>query len=494
MSNLSQGTLAFTDPSDPPRTRWGSISKLATALLGDKAPQPVSLAQPAARWTAASPPKGASGFGDTSQIEITPEYELVLEAVNQGAPAIFVTGKAGTGKSTLIRFLIAKLQGCAVVAPTAIAALNVGGETIHSFFGLPPATVDPSEAVEVRPRTRSMLRALKVLIVDEVSMVTGNLIDRMDKTLRVARNREEPFGGVTVIFVGDLLQLPPVVASEEEAQFYAHRYGGVYFFLAAVFSQIEILPVALTQVRRQADLEFIEALSRIRSADNHREMVGFINRKCYLEPQESGRPNKGVYLVTTNAQASAINARELKLLTTEPRSYEAKTTGTVPLKNWKEPAPATLELKVGAKVLFVANNKPHWVNGDLGEIVELGQTMIRVRKLSDGSLQEVQPFVWERHRYAFRMESGRLERELVATYEQFPLTLGWAITIHKSQGMSLDEVTLDLGQGAFAQGQTYVALSRCRTIGGLKLVRPIGMKDVKVDPQLIEFYKDLGLH
>jgi len=491
MTSYVQGTLAFADPQQE-RPRWAALASRMAGKHGWA--KFANLSEVGARngFAPSQPPAEATRV-QTPDIEVLPEYDQVRRAVHQRVPAIFVTGKAGTGKSTLIRYLLASIKGCAVVAPTAIAALNVGGDTIHSFFGIPPATVDPNEPIELRPKTRSLLRGIYCLIVDEVSMVTPNLVDRMDRLLREARACNQPFGGLTVIFVGDLLQLPPVVASEEELEFFNHLYGGVYFFLAKVFEQVEILPVALTTVRRQADQEFVEALSRIRSADDHREMVALINRKCYLEPQQLGRPHRGIHLVTTNAQAAQINSRELKALKKPSRTYEATITGDMALKAGREPAAASLELKVGAKVLFVANNKPAWVNGDRGEVVELFNRMVRVRKLGDGSVQDVEPFVWERHRYIYNAQERRLERRLVATYEQLPLALGWAITIHKSQGMSLDEVTLDLGNGSFAQGQTYVALSRCRSIEGLSLVRPIGMRDVRVDPRLIAFYKDLGL-
>jgi len=424
-------------------------------------------------------------------VEVLPEYEFILKALQEGCPAIFVTGKAGTGKSTLIRWLRGKLDACAVVAPTAIAAVTAQGETIHSFFGLPPRLIDPAESHPASRRVRLVLENIRCLIVDEVSMAPPNLIDTMSNILKSARHSDRPFGGVPVVFVGDLLQLPPVVASQEESVFFSHRYKTRYFFSADVFQQQPIVPVNLTQVRRQADEEFIGALSRIRLGDAHRDAVALFNRRCWRDKPADAPA--GIYLVPTNQAARAINSRELDKLPGDARLYEAAVEGDVPPEKWKLPVPDRLELKVGAKVVFLQNRKPDWINGDLGEVVGLEADHVRVRKAQTDNVVVVGKAAWRKYKYVYDYESQKIAQEVVGTFEQFPLALGWAVTIHKSQGLTLDALTLDLGRGAFAEGQTYVALSRARTLEGITLARPIAMRDVRVDPVVVAFYRELGV-
>lgn len=474
-----------------------TLQRLAREILGDSAasviPRDLSKVQDAIvpeqgqrkekRYT--SEPDRLAG------IEVLPEYEFILKAVQAGCPAIFVTGKAGTGKSTLIHWLRSRLESCAVVAPTAVAAAAIQGDTIHSFFGLPPRLIDPAEKHPVSTRTRLVLENVKCLIVDEVSMVQPNIIDIMSNTLRSARGNEQPFGGVPVIFVGDLLQLPPVVGSPEETVYFSHRYRTRYFFSADIFREQAIVPLVLTKVRRQADAVFIDALNRIRLNDDCREAVALFNRQCFRDKQD-GSPT-GTYLVPTNQSARSINMRELDKLPGQARLYEASIGGNVAANKWKLPVPDRLELKVGAKVLFLKNRKPDWINGDLGTVVGLEDDHIRVRKDATENVLLVGRETWQKYKYVYDYQTRRVEAEVVGTFQQFPLSLGWAITIHKSQGLSLDALTLNLGGGAFAEGQTYVALSRARTLEGITLARPIAMSDVRTDPVVLAFYRDLGI-
>lgn len=404
---------------------------------------------------------------------------------------MFVTGKAGTGKSTLIHWLRGQLNSCAVVAPTAVAASAIQGDTIHSFFGIPPRLVDPEEPFSSTARMRLVLANISCLIVDEVSMVLPNLVDVMNKILQSARGNRQPFGGVPVIFVGDLLQLPPVVASQEEMVYFSHRYKTPYFFSADIFRTQKIVSVGLSKVRRQADSEFVEALNRLRVNDNPRESVALFNRSCFRDKPASRAI--GVYLVPTNQRARAINMRELDRLEGVPRVYEARVTGTIPVNGWKLPVTDRLELKIGAKVLFVKNCKPKWINGDLGTVVGFEADRIQIRKDETGNVLVVARETWHKYKYTYDYQTRKVQAEIVGDFEQFPLALGWAITIHKAQGLSLDRLTLDLGDGAFEGGQTYVALSRARTMDGISLVRPIRMGDVRVDPVAIEFYRQLDL-
>lgn len=474
-----------------------ALRRLARELLGGNAPLPTSRdlsevqnriipergERKAKRYT--SEPDRLAG------VEVLPEYQFILEAVKAGCPALFVTGKAGTGKSTLIHWLRSQLDSCAVVAPTAVAAAAIQGDTIHAFFGLPPRLIDPAEKHPVSTKVRLVLENVKCLIVDEVSMVLPNMVDTMSNILRSARGNPLPFGGVPVIFVGDLLQLPPVVSTPEEAVYFSHRYATHYFFSADIFREQPIVPLVLTQVRRQADEAFIDALNRIRLGEDSRDAVALFNRSCFRDKPESSPT--GTYLVPTNQSARSINMRELDRLPGDTRLYEANIGGKVAANKWKLPVPDRLELKVGAKVIFLKNRKPDWINGDLGTVVGLEDDHIRVRKDATDNVLVVGRETWQKYKYAYDYETKRVEAEVVGTFEQFPLALGWAITIHKSQGLTLDTLTLNLGDGAFAEGQTYVALSRARTLEGITLTRPISMRDVKVDPVVVAFYRELGI-
>jgi ATP-dependent DNA helicase PIF1 len=474
---------------------WDKIAKLAKEMLGDSAPKPADFSKLEKKiipekgkrqdktFTSYQPPQEG--------IEVLPEYDFILQALQAGCPSIFVTGKAGTGKSTLIQWLCQHLKGCAVVAPTAIAAVNVRGDTIHSFFGLPPSHIDPDGNFIINDRNRLVLENVNFLIVDEVSMVLPNIVDAMSTILKKVRRNNIPFGGVPTIFIGDLLQLPPVVDNEELSVFFTHRYKTPYFFSADIFQDQQIVPVHLTKVRRQSDAEFIDALNHIRLNENSRESVALLNRRCFRD-KPAGTP-KGVYLVPTNAAAKTINTRELDALAGELRLYEAAVTGQMPVNKWKLPVPDRLELKVGARVIFLKNNKPHWINGDTGEIVGMEDDHIRVKKHKSDNVVMVGKETWHKLKYTYNHQSLKIEQEQIGTFQQFPVSLGWAITIHKSQGLTLEHLTLDLGSGTFATGQLYVALSRAKSIDGISLAKPISMNDVKADTTVIEFYKKMNL-
>lgn len=476
---------------------WDTIAQLARQFLGEggTSARPRDLSKVEAVIV---PERGArkkktftSEPDQLAGIEVLSEYEFILRAVQAGCPSIFVTGKAGTGKSTLIHWLRSKLDSCAVVAPTAVAAATIQGDTIHSFFGLPPRLIDPDESHPTSTRVRLVLDNIKCLIVDEVSMVLPNLIDTMSNILRSARRNQLPFGGVPVVFVGDLLQLRPVVSSQEEAVYFSHRYKTCYFFSADIFHEQQVVPVVLSKVRRQADTEFIEALNRIRLNDDCRGAVALFNRRCFRD-KPTGSAN-GVYLVPTNKAARTINMRELDRLSGDVRLYEARITGDVPANKWNLTAADRLELKSDAKVVFLKNRKPDWINGDLGTVVGMDADSIRVRKEKTDNVVVVGREIWQKYKYKYDYETRRVEAEVVGTFEQFPVALGWAITIHKSQGLTVDDLTLDLGGGAFAEGQTYVALSRARTLDGISLTKPISMRDVRTDPVVLDFYRNLGI-
>jgi hypothetical protein len=474
---------------------WEKIEKLARDILGNAAPKSSNFSKIDAiiipEYRKPRDKKYTSFAVPLQDIEVLPEYEFIYQVLQQGCPSIFVTGKAGTGKSTLIQWLSQKLDGCAVVAPTAIAAINVQGDTIHSFFGLPPVHIDPDDKFHSNGKSRLVLENFRYLIVDEVSMVLPNIVDAMSNILKGVRRNDLPFGGVPTIFIGDLFQLPPVVSSQEEVVYFSHRYRSHHFYSADIFKEQQIMPVNLTKVRRQTDMEFIEALSHIRLNDNCREHVALFNRHCFRDKPKGS--TAGIYLVPTNVAAKKINTRELDVLPGSVQVYEATVTGNLPANKWKLNVSDRLELKIGAKVIFLKNNKPQWINGDLGEVVGLEHDSIRVKKQSSDNVLIVGKETWSKYKYTYNYDTLKIERQEVGSFKQLPVALGWAITIHKSQGLTIEYLTLDLGNGAFCEGQTYVALSRAKTIEGITLAKPISMNDVKADHSVLSFYRQMGI-
>ncbi len=425
------------------------------------------------------------------EIEIIPEYKKALELAVIGGSVVFVTGKAGTGKSTMIRYLTSAIKDSVILAPTAAAAINAGGDTIHSFFGLPARHIDPGEKLHLNSKSKAVAQQMHTLIIDEASMVTPNIVDAMDVMLRRARKKDEPFGGVSVVFVGDLLQLPPVISTHEERQYFKERYETQFFYSADVFDEIDIIPVHLTRVRRQADARFIEALGWVREGVNMTAALKYFNSNCLKSHADLNNP---MWLVATNAAAHSINARRLAELPGETKSFIANVTGDTPADRWRLSAPERLELKVGAKVVFLRNNRPKgWINGDTGVVISMGSDTIMVRSDISGEALEVGRMSWERYAYTYDEKTKKIDKEVVGSFEQFPVSLGWAVTIHKSQGMTLESAIIDLGNGAFSDGQTYVALSRCRRVEGLRLARNLNERDIKANKEALEFYRVIGV-
>jgi len=471
---------------------WSEIQNLAKRLLGVESPVIADLSKIDADLapTAKRELKNFSNPAALDEpIEVLPEYEFVLEAIRGECPAIFVTGRAGTGKSTLIRFLTEQINNCAVVAPTALAAINVQGSTIHSFFSIPPRTLNPDEAFEPRRQILPVIEILGALVIDEVSMVPPDLVDSISNTLKKVRRDHRPFGGVPVVFVGDLFQLPPVISDPEVAQYYTDRYRSPYFFSADVFRETKLIPIELTKVFRQANHEFVSMLDRIRLNESHRDAVAKINRDCYRDKKPNSAP--ALFLVPTNAAAKTINTQNLENLQTPLKVFDALLEGRFDVQRDRFQAPHRLEIKEGAQILFVKNNKPYWVNGTLGRIIQIEEDRLRIEIDQTGNTVSVERAVWEKIQYEYNRDEKRIVSKVVGSFKQFPIALGWAITIHKSQGMTLDSVRIDLGRGAFCSGQTYVALSRCRTLEGISLDTPISMSDVRADEAILEFYRRL---
>ena len=426
------------------------------------------------------------------EIEITPEYKQILDWLNAGAPIVFVTGKAGTGKTTLVQYLREKFQAnTVVVAPTGVAALNVGGATIHSFFRFPPHILTSKDIKHVRDR--KLYKKIRLLIIDEISMVRVDLIDAIDLFLRTVRENNHPFGGVQLLMIGDLFQLPPVVPTPERTALESMGYPSPYFFSAKAFKECAMMPSELTKVYRQNEESFIGILNKVRIAEAVDEILPILNHRC-LPPN----PTEGLLLTLacTNKVADEINDQHLKKLATQAHTYTGDIVGKFTIEHDKLPSPINLTLKVGAQVMFTKNDeKGRWVNGTIGKVVELAANIIRVEIAGAyGPLTyDVQRTKWESYKYIYDEYLDGISSVSTGYYLQYPLMLAWAVTIHKSQGKTLDKVQIDLGQGAFDYGQVYVALSRCRKLENIYLTKPIRRQDVKCDPLIKRFYAALNM-
>ncbi len=398
------------------------------------------------------------------------QFLTALDFARNEEGHLFVTGRAGTGKSTLLRALRDMIaQEAVVLAPTGLAAVNVGGQTIHSFFGFPPRLIRPDDIR--RSRNGRLMRRLKLIIIDEVSMVRSDLMWAIDQSLRMNRGRpREPFGGVRLLLFGDLHQLPPVVQSGEEAEHLESTHGGPFFFqLPSLTDGAGMSLLELEQVFRQSDERLIDVLNRIRDGEVTEDDLAVLNERTH-PIRTLGEGDSFVILTPTNAAAQRINMAYLEALPGDVSPYEAGISGE--FGQSAHPTDATLLLKVGAKVILLRNDPDkRWVNGSIARISRLEAKRVWIE--IDGNEHEIEPASWEARRYAFDQAAEKIVENVTGTFRQFPLRLAWALTIHKSQGLTLDRVYIDLGRGTFAHGQAYVALSRCRSLEGLALARPL---------------------
>lgn len=431
----------------------------------------------------------------SEEIEITPEYEEVIKAINAHDPFIFVSGKAGTGKTTLIGFLKEKIPGnVVVVAPTGVAALQVKGATIHSFFRLPARIIFPEEDIKT-VKDRRMYEGIRLLIIDEISMVRADIVDAIDLFLRANGPQQgKPFGGVQIMFVGDLFQLPPVINTSEMELLKDRGYEQPHFFNAMVLAGKEMTMIELQKIFRQKDQQFTDILNHIRVNEDIDQAIEILNKECY-EKIVSGSPY-AITLTTTNAKADAINEKELDAIPSSPTMFVGLLDGKFNLDERNLPSPMNLTLKIGAHVMFTANDKimpKRWVNGTIGVVKEFTGEAVRVETKtgSDSNIVDVQSYKWESYKYELDPTTGKISPIVIGSYQQIPLMLAWAVTIHKSQGKTMDQVNVDLSSGAFASGQVYVALSRCRTLNGIRLKHPIKANDVRCEPAIKRFYDAL---
>lgn len=428
-------------------------------------------------------------YVSSDDIVITEEYKQVLEWLKAGAPIVFISGKAGTGKTTFIRYLRKHFDtNLVVVAPTGVAALNIEGATIHSFFRFPPRIIVSEDIQHVRDR--KLYTKMSLLVIDEASMVRADVVDGIDKFLRKNRGINEPFGGVQVLLVGDLFQLPPVLNQRELEAFRRMGYDSPYFFSSQAFTQCQMVSKELTKIFRQSDEKFIQMLNKVREAEALDEVIPSLNERHKMQTISE----TSITLTCTNRVADQINDERLKNLPGEIKTFTGEVSGKFALEDEKLPSPINLSLKVGAQVMFTKNDeKKRWVNGTLGKVVDLKNCIrVQIQDKYNSAIYDVSVVKWEAFRYEYNEHEDRIIPVQTGLYRQYPLMLAWAVTIHKSQGRTLEKVRVDLGDGAFDYGQVYVALSRCRSLEDIHLVRPLRVNDIKCDPVIKRFYQALS--
>lgn len=433
-----------------------------------------------------------------SRIDLdNPEFQNAWQLINYTRRSVFLTGKAGTGKSTFLRYIVENIRKKTVVlAPTGIAAVNVGGQTLHSFFKIPLKPIlptDPDFAIRtLRKRMKyssshvKLLRQLDLIIIDEISMVRADIIDFIDKILRVyCHNMREPFGGKQLLLVGDIFQLEPVVTGDAR-DVLAHYYNAPYFFNALAFNELAILPIELRKVYRQDDADFISLLDRVRAGQPAEADIRRLNAKLIPSEQvDRLSADMTMTIASRRDMVDHINERHLNELKTLEIVYKGIIKGDFPMNAL--PTDLELSLKVGAQIVFIKNSPDRrWVNGTLGIVDSLSDEKICVR-LEQGNVVEVEPEVWGNIRYQYNEEKGTVDEIELGSYMQFPVKLAWALTIHKSQGLTFNKVIIDIGRGAFTGGQTYVALSRCRSFDGISLCSTLNMRDIFVNRHIIDF-------
>ena len=425
---------------------------------------------------------------ENQSIILNEVQQNALDLIARGENNVLILGSAGTGKSTFIKYLKTALGKKIICAcPTAVSALNVGGQTVHSLFQIAPRDFIMPEFLKLKAKPRNALNDAELLVIDEVSMVSPDLLDAMDILCRQARKNNNPFGGLRVLAIGDLFQLPPVITRAAEP-YYEAEYGNrrAYFFDSNVYKRSGFIKLSFDYVYRQSDDELLRHLTELRQTSLETALPFFNS----LRIEDDARRANAVLITPFRNVADNINAKRLSEINAPEVTYTGKISGNFSDRDL--PSPEVLTLKIGALVVFTKNDpRGRWHNGSMGIIRELGQ-VIMVDMLQGRETVEVKPELWEKIEYGRDAENKLVENE-VGSYEQFPLTLGYAMTIHKAQGKTLDAVVVDISRGAFAHGQTYVALSRTRRAADMHIASPLSARDVIFDPRVVEFTMGEGV-
>lgn len=425
------------------------------------------------------------------------EWQDALQIIQYTRRSLFLTGKAGTGKSTFLRYIAKNTKKKHVIlAPTGISAINVGGSTLHSFFRLPFHPLLPNDSrysirnirktLKYNSAHSKLLQEIELIIIDEISMVRADIIDFIDKVLRIyCRNMREPFGGKQLLLIGDIYQLEPVL-KEEDWRLLQPYYASAYFFSATVFQQMQLVSIELHKVYRQTDNTFIGILDRIRNSSAQSDDLKALNARVGSQ-LNMHNSQLAVTLASRRDTVDYINEQQLNKLDGQSSIFRGKIRGDFPESSL--PTPIELEVKPGAQVIFIKNDKDkRWVNGTLGVVDCIDEEAGIISVINEEGVEyDVEREIWENVRYTYNEKEQKIEEEQLGVYQQFPLRLAWAITIHKSQGLTFKQVNIDLSGGVFAGGQTYVALSRCTSLEGITLQEPIKQSDIFVRAEVLNF-------
>lgn len=434
-----------------------------------------------------SKPEKTAAVNQNTEIVLSAEQREVINRIEGSRDCFFITGKAGTGKSVVLRYFVAHTKKrVAVVAPTGIAAINVNGQTIHSLFKIKPAlqnTLDEKQT-KMTQKTKALLASIETLVIDEISMVWADVMDMIDVKMQIAKNNRVPFGGCQIVAFGDLYQLAPVKEKDPEAlRFFNDRYESIYFFSAPALKRKPFIVCELNQVHRQKDTEFVNILNKMRIGECDIEMLNALNRREVLPDANQ------LYITLTPSRDAAdrINRERLSQINSPEYTFPAVVTGEFPAKDW--PTDGALRLRKGAQIMMIKNDSEEprrWVNGTTGIITELNTNCIKVK--IGFQTYAIAKEKWVNYQYAYNEEKHKLEQIEVGEFVQYPVKLAYAITIHKSQGQTYDSVMIDYSSSAaFAAGQTYVALSRCKSLSGLFLKKRLSMADIRVSHEVIDY-------